>query len=120
MLAFYVFPLLSIASLALSSDAQQIPIDLHGPDADNTAISKRVAIIGAGIAGASATYLLRERYKSRLAIDITVYEAASQVGGRVNLSRFMMGLIGHSMSRSGRLHSILITHVCRLQLTRLA
>ena len=51
---------LSIASLPFAVDAEQISIKSHSLDADNTVNPKRVAIIGAGIAGASAAYVYKK------------------------------------------------------------
>ena len=42
---------------------------------------QRVAVIGAGIAGCAAAYFLRQALGDRL--DITVFEQAAQVGGRI-------------------------------------
>lgn len=92
MLATYVLFLLSIASLALDIVAQQTPLNSQGQD--KYANSKRVAIIGAGIAGASAAYRLQERHQSGLALDITVYDAGSQVGGRVKSVKLYDGAYG--------------------------
>ena len=43
----------------------------------------RVAIIGAGIAGASAAYALSEQSRELVDFDVTIFEASSQVGGRL-------------------------------------
>ncbi|KAI9749030.1 MAG: hypothetical protein M4579_007032 [Chaenotheca gracillima] len=70
-------------SLALVIYAEQIPIvdeELHAEDA---APPQRVAIIGAGIAGASAAYWLRDSGWYRVPI-VDVYEAESRIGGRVS------------------------------------
>lgn len=42
----------------------------------------RIAIIGAGIAGASAAYHLYDQY-AHADLDVTIYEAKPQVGGRI-------------------------------------
>lgn len=120
MLASYVFLLLFITSLALSSDAQQIPINSHSLDADNTANSKRVDITGAGM----QVHLLRTAYKNGngpgLPSILPSTRQLPKLEAGSNLSRFMMELMGHSMSMLGPRRSILMTSACRLRLTRLA
>lgn len=101
MLASYVFSLLLFALLALSIDIQQIPMNLHDPDADKNTSAKRVAIIGAGIAAASAAYRLQEHYQAGRAIVITVYEAGSQVGGRVKSVKVYDGAYGRQHVEAG-------------------
>ena len=46
---------------------------------------KKIAIVGTGIAGNVAAYLLREQH------DITVYEAAHYVGGHTNTVGSLFG-----------------------------
>lgn len=92
-----MFGLLLFALLAFALDAEQISLGSHAkPDSP-----KRVAIIGAGIAGASAAYQLHNYHRSRLPIDITVYEAASQVGGRVKAVKVYDGLHGNQYVETG-------------------
>jgi hypothetical protein len=49
---------------------------------------KRVAIVGGGLAGASVAYQLYDEYRDVLPLEITIYEAASHVGGRLNSAHF--------------------------------
>ncbi len=53
----------------------------HGP---------KVAIIGAGIAGVSAAYHLYDQY-AHVDLDITIYEANPQVGGRIKSAKVYDG-----------------------------
>jgi len=43
----------------------------------------RIAVVGAGIAGASTTFSLQEQIRGIRDVDITVYEEGSYVGGRM-------------------------------------
>jgi glycine/D-amino acid oxidase-like deaminating enzyme len=70
---------------------------LHALSANDASTAKRVAITGAGIAGASAAYYLQERQQSRLALDVAVYDALLQSGNGSNPSDFMMELTAYSM-----------------------
>lgn len=98
MFTSWLLILLSLASFRLAVDAEQIPITAPSLDADNTVRSKRIAIIGAGIAGASAAYHLSEMYRSEL---ITVYEAGPQVGGRVKSVKVYDGAYGSQHVETG-------------------
>jgi hypothetical protein len=63
----------------------------------------RVAIVGAGVAGASTAYHLRSMYGESSTISITIFEAAARVGGRVASVPFPMGG-GHSKFEAGSPH----------------
>lgn len=63
------------------------------PPATEEIYIPKVAIIGAGIAGASAAYHLRESYAYK-DIDITINEANDQVGGEIKSASFHDGKYG--------------------------
>ena len=56
--------------------------------------AKRVAVIGAGAAGASASFFLREAFPVNknssdnecIDLDLTVYEASDRIGGRAKIA----------------------------------
>ena len=63
-----------------------------------TDIRLKVAIVGTGISGLSAAWLLSQRH------DVTVYERADRVGGHSNTIVASVG--GHRHSRRHRLHCL--------------
>ena len=68
----------AVAALGLSACAREAPSGLLGGVAGSSA-PKRVAVIGAGLAGLSAALELR-----RAGYDVTVLEARARPGGRVH------------------------------------
>jgi hypothetical protein len=54
------------------------------PKNETTNGQKRVATIKGGIAGSLVAYQLYDEYQAILTLDITVYETAFQVRGRIN------------------------------------
>lgn len=101
MLTSWVLLLLLTASHALAVGTEQIPLRSQGSDKYDAVKPKRVAVIGAGIAGASAAYRLQEYHRSRLPLDITVYEANPQVGGRVKSVKVYDGAYGLQQVETG-------------------
>jgi prenylcysteine oxidase / farnesylcysteine lyase len=72
---------------ALHSGPQQQPIDIpastESPGAASSLEPHRVAIIGAGAAGSSAAYHLRQYAVNRsIPLNITIFESSSLIGGR--------------------------------------
>ena len=89
-----MFPLIFILSLFSRlcfaenySDTNQILMqspDDSGPKVGSAAMTTpKIAIIGAGITGASLAHHLHQLARLRQPLDITVFEADGQVGGRV-------------------------------------
>lgn len=80
-----IFTFAFVATTAVATEAAQLPLDLHS-SGRRTAHDgrKKVAVVGAGITAASLAYRLYDEYGSIVPLDITIYEAASQVGGRIN------------------------------------
>ncbi|KAF2814814.1 uncharacterized protein BDZ99DRAFT_185174 [Mytilinidion resinicola] len=73
------------AATVIARDVAQSPIDLHSTE-DQTRQDgrKRIAIVGGGIAAASLAYSLYADYGYLQPMDLTIYEVAARVGGRVN------------------------------------
>src|SRR5205085_12312368 len=87
MLASWILCLFFVCSAALAVDGGQVPLKSFEPEANATRNRKQVAIIGAGIAGAAAAYRLQDHYRSSISIEITVYESAAKIGGRIQQAR---------------------------------
>ncbi|KAL1967555.1 hypothetical protein VTN77DRAFT_3070 [Rasamsonia byssochlamydoides] len=82
MLFFNIIPIVALCTpLFVLADESQIP--LHPESSSPRQNDSRVAIVGAGIAGASAAFRLRELTRSFPSVSITIYERESTVGGRV-------------------------------------
>ncbi len=65
-------------------------------------IAFRVAVIGGGIAGASAALYLREGHASDAgAMDVTVFEREAFVGGRVRSIHFAPGVASEAGAPEG-------------------
>ena len=84
----FVNPTLVVALLIpfyVVADESQIP--LSGPESSSTHQNQnnppRVAIVGAGIAGASTAFRLYELTRPFPSLPITIYESEFGVGGRV-------------------------------------
>ncbi|KAF4627654.1 hypothetical protein G7Y89_g10496 [Cudoniella acicularis] len=66
---------------------------------DETTLS--IAVVGAGITGASAAYHLSQLYENkRIKVTITIFETASQVGGRLQSQPY----IGNYVAEDGAPH----------------
>ncbi|OCK74546.1 hypothetical protein K432DRAFT_409767 [Lepidopterella palustris CBS 459.81] len=71
----------------IARDVAQSPIDLHiTEDQTRQDGRKRIAIVGGGISAASLAYSLYADYGYLQPMDLTIYEVAARVGGRVNLT----------------------------------
>jgi Prenylcysteine lyase/NAD(P)-binding Rossmann-like domain len=101
MLPSSLFLTLLVTLPVLAISAEQIPITVTEDKAQDNQKPKRIAIIGAGIAGASAAYFLNGYNNRRLPLDITVYEAASQAGGRIKSARVYDGAYGSQHAETG-------------------
>lgn len=64
-------------------DINQLPMQYADYEGNTPQKVPKIAIIGAGIAGASAAHHLHQLTRLRLPLDITVYEAKDRVGGRI-------------------------------------
>ena len=70
--------------------AKQVALPLPASKDDQAPEVPKVAIVGAGIAGASAAYHLRDQY-ARAGLELTVYQANPQVGGRIKTAKVYDG-----------------------------
>jgi hypothetical protein len=94
---FIISPLPGVAHLIFSTNAGQIPfipdalIHPHRLQAESTRSTPlRVAIIGAGAAGSSASYFLSHqvaKHQLGVGVEITLYESSDHVGGRADVVR---------------------------------
>lgn len=73
-----IFSIALLAPLLAGAHKKQVPLAEPGPTT-----TPRVAIVGAGIAGASTAFRLNELTKLSSSIDVTIYESEPNVGGRV-------------------------------------
>lgn len=80
---------------------EQAALNLPLSKADQAPLPAKVAIIGAGIAGASAAYHLCDQY-GHAGFEITIYEANSHVGGRVNSAKVYDGAYGQQVETGAR------------------
>ncbi|PGG97423.1 prenylcysteine oxidase/farnesylcysteine lyase [Blastomyces parvus] len=82
--AAFVFCLLLLAPFSSCQHNAQAPLQAEPPNpSPGPVAAKRVAVIGAGSAGASTAYYLRHFTDFfSIPVNITVYERASYVGGR--------------------------------------
>ena len=110
MLFYSLFCILFLLASALGNSDAQIPLNSSGPRADEAVSAAKVAIIGAGIAGASAAYHLREQNPNS-GIDITVYEASHKVGGRIQSAPVYDGAYGSQHVETGA-HSFYADDKC--------
>ena len=76
-----IFGLVFVEQVAL-----KLPFSLDG----QAPHAPKVAIIGAGVAGVSAAYHLHDQY-AHANLDITIYEANPQVGGRIKSAKVYNG-----------------------------
>ncbi|KAF2496736.1 hypothetical protein BU16DRAFT_616841 [Lophium mytilinum] len=74
-----------IASMVIAEEETQRPLNFRNPeDQAGHDGRKRLAIIGGGIAAASLAYRLHDDFGPILPLDITIYEEAPDIGGRIN------------------------------------
>jgi prenylcysteine oxidase/farnesylcysteine lyase len=102
MLSLWENSLMLLAFLVLIVHGRQYPLkkEVHKTDFDPE--PNRIAIIGAGIAGSTAAYHLNERYQDiSRPYEITVYEASSQVGGRIKAVQVKDGYPGKLLVEAG-------------------
>ena len=83
-------PLVYVISIFGAVSGEQAALNLLLSNNDHAPLPPKVAIIGAGIAGASAAYHLCDQY-AHVGFDITIYEANSQVGGRIKSAKVYDG-----------------------------
>lgn len=83
-------PLICVISNLGPVFGEQVALELPFPKHDQAPHPSRVAIIGAGIAGASAAYHLSDQY-AHAGLDVTIYEASPQVGGRIKSAKVYDG-----------------------------
>lgn len=75
-------PLICVISILGLVFGEQVALKLPFSKDDQAPHPPKVAIIGAGIAGASAAYHLHDQY-AHANLDVIIYQANSQVGGRI-------------------------------------
>lgn len=77
---------LSLVSYASAKAAEpQTPIAEIRAKPSDISTKRHVAIIGAGIAGATAAYFLHDYLRTRNPpVEITIYESQPQIGGRTS------------------------------------
>lgn len=75
---------------------EQVALNLPLSKDDQAPLPIKVAIIGAGIAGASAAYHLSDEY-AHTDFDITICQADSQVGGRIKSAKVYNGAYGQQV-----------------------
>ena len=78
MILFSSIVLIILLSSFSGAHENQVPLAENGPTR-----TPRVAIIGAGTAGASTAFRLNELTKLSSSIDVTIHESEPNVGGRV-------------------------------------
>ena len=80
---------------------EQVPLNLPSSKDNQAPLPAKVAIIGAGIAGASAAYHLCDQY-AHAGFEITIYEANSQVGGRIKSAKVYDDAYGQQVETGAR------------------
>ena len=106
----FIFYILSLLEFGLGDGSAQIVLNSSTSKADEIIGAKKIAIVGAGIAGASAAYHLSNQY-SKTTLDITLYEANDHVGGRVQLAKVYNGAYGSQRVETGA-HSFYTDDKC--------
>ena len=89
---------ISISSLVFG---KEVALNLPLSKDDQAPLPAKVAIIGAGIAGASAAYHLCDQY-AHAGFEITIYEGNSQVGGRIKSAKVYDGAYGQQVETGAR------------------
>ena len=93
-----LFYVISISGLVLG---EQVALNLPLSKDDQAPLPAKVAIIGAGIAGASAAYHLCDQY-GHAGFEVTIYEANSQVGGRIKSAKVYDGAYAQQVETGAR------------------
>ncbi|KAG4433756.1 hypothetical protein IFR05_010755 [Cadophora sp. M221] len=72
------------------ASSQTIKHPLFSPNNQSEQLTtrKRVAIIGAGLAGATASYYLHDSIRELHDIDITIFESSLKIGGRIKSVKY--------------------------------
>lgn len=83
-------PLVTVIPIFSLVFGEQVALKSPFSKDDRAPHPPKVAIIGAGIAGASAAYHLHDRY-AHANLDVTIYEANPQVGGRIKSAKVYDG-----------------------------
>ena len=94
-------PLIYVISISGLVLGEQVALNLPLSKADQAPLPAKVAIIGAGIAGASAAYHLCDQY-GHAGFDITIYQADSQVGGRIKSAKVYDGAYAQQVETGAR------------------
>ena len=94
-------PLIYLISTSSLAFGEQVALNLPLSKDDQATLPTKVAIIGAGIAGASAAYHLCDQY-GHAAFDITIYQADSQVGGRIKSAKVYHGAYAQQVETGAR------------------
>ena len=98
MLLRHLIYVISLSSLVFG---EQVALNLPLSSDDEAPLPAKVAIIGAGIAGASAAYHLCDQY-GHAGFEITIYEADFQVGGRIKPVKVYDGAFGQQVETGAR------------------
>lgn len=102
--------LVAFAAFALGDGVAQVAIGSSHSEANQVTNGRKVAVIGAGITGASAAYHLRERNPDS-GLAITIYEKNHQVGGRIKSTKVYDGAYGSQQVETGA-HSFYADDEC--------
>ena len=100
MLLPYILFVNAIIGLAVGKQSLLKLPDEESCNASHRPPVHKVAIIGAGIAGASAAYRLREQI-SHASFHVTIFEANSRVGGRIKPVKVFDGAETHQEVEAG-------------------
>ena len=98
MLLRHLIYVISISGLVFG---EQVALNLPLSKDDQAPLPAKVGIIGAGIAGTSAAYHLCDQY-GHAGFEITIYEANSQVGGRIKSAKVYDGAYGQQVETGAR------------------
>ncbi|KAL8835485.1 MAG: hypothetical protein Q9205_007148 [Flavoplaca limonia] len=82
--------LLYLCSCLKFALGQQVALKLPSLHNEEARRPVKIAIVGAGIAGASAAYQLHDQY-AHASIDVTLYEANPKVGGKIKNAQVYNG-----------------------------
>ena len=83
-------PLICVILVSGLVFGEQVALKLPFSKDDQAPHAPKVAVIGAGIAGASAAYHLHDQY-AHADLDVSIYEANPQVGGRIKSAKVYDG-----------------------------
>ncbi|KAL8709138.1 MAG: hypothetical protein Q9225_007494 [Loekoesia sp. 1 TL-2023] len=93
-------PLVCVISIFGLVFGEQVALKLPFSKDDQVPHAPKIAIIGAGIAGASAAYELHDQY-SHADFDLAIYEANPQVGGRIKSAKVYDGAYTYQQVETG-------------------